>query len=291
MNINSCQICNSDSVEPWNEVYQACRNCGHHIALHLHPQTIINEALKLENMTRVDSLDRFKTQMIEKFTVQFNHLIDIGCGSGKFIFQNQKLFKRSVGVEVSPECVEFARNTLKLEIEPHYPKDLNPDVITMWHSLEHIPMAAIEKLFAEIHRSAPASLRLFISVPNAASWLHKVLRENDPYYDSTSHFHEFSFDSLSYLLKKFNFEVQTFSFSWPYAVFGWAQGLSNIFHPIRNYFYYRFRRGSGVPQSLHYDALAIVLMVSLTPVALGLAALESLAPRQAGVINLVAKKF
>lgn len=287
--INSCSVCGSDSVVLWDNVYSECKNCGHHFSINLNPIDIINEDLVLENMTKRDSLDRFKSKTLIEHSQDFNCLIDIGCGSGKFLYQNKNSFKNAIGIEVSPECIHFAKK-LGLTILDKYPTNQFASTITFWHSLEHFKTEQIESILQQIAKNAKASTRVIISVPNSQSLLHRLLKQRDPYYDATSHFHEFSFVSLSKILEQSGFKVEKSIFSITYALFGWVQGLSNILHPQRNYFYYRFRRNNSISQSSFQDLLSVFLFAFFAPFAIVMALTEGLASEKSCVINVVAKK-
>jgi hypothetical protein len=289
--INTCEICGSSPLGAWNELYLECSQCGHHIASQLSPSVIINEDLDLEKMKRRDSLDRFKTRTLIANSPAFECLVDIGSGSGKFLYQNQKYFKTVIGIEVSPECVEFSKKNLDLQILAHYPAAPKASCVSFWHSMEHLTLDQIQEILQAISNHSGPDVRLIISVPSAQSLLHRSLKNLDPYYDSSSHYHEFSHQSLSLLLEKSGFQIEKSLFSLAYSLFGWVQGLSNLFHPVRNYFYYRFRRNNSVVRHPMNDVLSIVLFVGMLPLGLLLALLEIWQPQKSCVLNVIAKKI
>jgi hypothetical protein len=178
-----------------------------------------------------------------------------------------------------------------LEIADRYPAEKIASTVSFWHSLEHLTLDQIQDVLQGIIAQATPATRLIISVPGAQSWLHRWLKHLDPYYDETSHFHEFSYQSLSLVLEKSGFQIEKSVSSLAYSIFGWVQGLSNLFHPERNYFYYRFRRANSVVKSPTKDVLSIFLFVLLLPVAAVMAFLERLQPQNSSVINVIAKKI
>jgi hypothetical protein len=274
----------------WNELYLECSSCGHHLAQKLDPSVIVNEELSLTKMEKMDSLDRFKSKTLLANSAGFECLIDVGSGSGKFLYQNKKYFKRAIGIEVSPDCVEFSRKQLNLQIVDRFPNEEKATAVSFWHSLEHLTLSEIRQILAAASAHSDPKVSLIISVPGGQSLLHRKLKTKDPYYDPTSHFHEFSYQSLSLILKKCGFRIEKSLYSFPYSLFGWVQGLSNLFHPVRNYFYYRFRRSNTVKVNPIYDGLSVALFILMLPFGLVLALLDAFRPQNACVINVVAKK-
>jgi len=99
-------------------------------------------------------------------------LLDFGCGGGSFLQRMHRQGWKVTGLDVSPAAVGHVRNGLGLRALlgslPH--PDLRPgsfDVITMWHSLEHVhrPMAVL----AEAHKLLAPGGKLLVAVPNIDS--------------------------------------------------------------------------------------------------------------------------
>jgi len=252
------------------------------------PTEIVNEALVKSNMDRRDALDRFKRKTLLDHSRAFTELLDYGCGSGKFLYQNQDLFIRCHGVEVNQKCLEFAQMELKLAVSDHFPSGIHPSTVSFWHSMEHLPYSHIRDTLKIIHQMGDEQIRLIISVPAADSTLHQLLRENDPYYDPSAHIHEFTSNSLERLLRDSGFTMDRQIFSLPYSLFGWAQGLSNLLHPVRNYFYYRFRRGNSVSPNFLRDIWAMILFTASLPLAVLFTLLEKLVVFRSSVLTVVA---
>ena len=127
-------------METATRQYQRCRACGHEtLAAAPGPDGIVNDRLDRADVERPNALDRFKNSVLRACTRSHRFLLDVGCASGRFLRQNAGGFERAMGVEVTPECVRFARS-LGLHVET----DLaalrgEPSVVTFWHSLEHLP--------------------------------------------------------------------------------------------------------------------------------------------------------
>jgi SAM-dependent methyltransferase len=99
-------------------------------------------------------------------------LLDFGCGNGGFLEDMHRRGWQVTGVDASPVAVQHVRAELGLPALagslPH--PDLEEarfDLITMWHSLEHVH-APLEVL-REAHRLLAPGGRLAVAVPNIDS--------------------------------------------------------------------------------------------------------------------------
>ncbi|HLN28559.1 MAG TPA: class I SAM-dependent methyltransferase [Gemmataceae bacterium] len=99
-------------------------------------------------------------------------LLDFGCGGGSFLARLHRMDWQVTGIDVSTAAVQRVRDELGLQAFvgtlPH--PELRPesfDVVTMWHSLEHVH-APLEVL-QEAHRLLVPGGRLVVAVPNIDS--------------------------------------------------------------------------------------------------------------------------
>jgi 2-polyprenyl-3-methyl-5-hydroxy-6-metoxy-1,4-benzoquinol methylase len=99
-------------------------------------------------------------------------LLDFGCGGGSFLERMRHQGWQVTGLDVSEATVERIRSELGIRALsgtlPH--AELEPgsfDVVTMWHSLEHVhdPLGVLR---AAYHLLAPGG-RLMVAVPNIDS--------------------------------------------------------------------------------------------------------------------------
>jgi 2-polyprenyl-3-methyl-5-hydroxy-6-metoxy-1,4-benzoquinol methylase len=99
-------------------------------------------------------------------------LLDFGCGGGSFLERMDRQGWQVTGVDISPIALDRIRTKLGLRALlgslPH--EQLKPgsfDVITMWHSLEHVhePLTVLSEAR---HLLAPGG-RLLVAAPNIAS--------------------------------------------------------------------------------------------------------------------------
>lgn len=264
----SCFICgNKIFVTNFQDDYFKCITCGHEIIKNYEYQSfIINEILSVESISKQGLLDKFKQKVLEKCTITNDLLLDVGSASGKFLYHNKSVFKKCAGIEVTEECISFAKNQLGLEIVKDISEITNLiSVATFWHSLEHMPHESIENLLDVISSKASHDTRVIISVPNNESLQYTLFGDGYAYYDLQSHIHQFSVKSLDKLMEKYGFEKQCNFYSFPYSSFGYLQGFVNIFNPIHNYLYYRKKRGQTFAKNkrkiLFFDAYNFILLL------------------------------
>ena len=190
--------------------------------------------------------------------------LDIGSGRGFFLYYLKKFYgyRKAVGTQISENAVEFSRNRLGLEI---YDKDLLElsfdntfDIVTMWHVLEHIaePEIYIEKIYTLLNKNG----KLVIEVPNFKSWTRRLTKRYWLGLDLDYHITFFTPESLSSLLKKYNFKIKTVhTFSLEYSVFMSAQSIVSLITRT-NHLFFKFLQGKGFgPGILLHTLLFIVI--------------------------------
>jgi SAM-dependent methyltransferase len=137
-------------------------------------------------------------------------LLDFGCGGGSFLLRMHRQGWRVTGLDVSTEAVRHVRDGLSLRALlgslPH--PDLRPgsfDVITMWHSLEHVhrPMTVL----AEAHRLLAPGGKLLVAVPNIESLPFRWFGAAWYALDLPRHLTHFSPWTLRLMLENVGFHV------------------------------------------------------------------------------------
>ncbi len=289
---NSCAICQGPVRPAKAAGYIECAQCAHQ-SYDGPPATgpMVNENLDLAQLERPNGLDRFQLDTTLASAQGRTSLLDVGAGSGRFLRNASPQFQQSFGVEVSPSCIEFCTQTLGLKVSPAPPSVESAfDVITFWHSLEHIPIEAIEKMFQTLAPNIQPQTKLVVSVPNVDSLQFKLFKTNWPYFDPPFHLHQFSRESLEKLMAKKGFVTERYFHGAAYSVFGFLQGFMNFLSPFHNYFYFRKKRAWTFGLSRGrlflldlYNALLIAIF--LAPAVL-LSLWERSRPENNGVITL-----
>ena len=105
-------------------------------------------------------------------------LLDIGCGLGTFLYLMKKEGFEVVGTEISKWASEFIKKKYNIEIfngtleEAKFPSE-SFDIITLWHSLEHIPNP--KETLNEINRILKKDGLLLIACPNFHNFIVRIL--------------------------------------------------------------------------------------------------------------------
>lgn len=240
---NTCVICGSKRSGFING-YEKCHDCGHEfLSRPRGSRHIVNEILSVQSIGKQTCLDRFKTRVLQRCSRIHHFLLDVGSASGRFLYQNKEMFERHAGIEITPECIEFSRQKLKLNIFPDTYQARGPvSVVTFWHSLEHLPVHILKQVLSFLENHLESDGRVIVSVPNADSLQSRWFGRNYAYFDIDAHYHQFTVESLDLIMKQYGFKKEKSFFSIAYSLFGYLQGLLNYFNKIHNYYYYRKKR-------------------------------------------------
>ena len=82
---------------------------------------------------------------------------------------------------------------------------LKYNIITFWHSLEHIHN--LNEVFDLIQKHLISDGYLFIAVPNLDAVEKKYFNENWAPYDAPRHLYHFNYKSMEKILNKYNFKI------------------------------------------------------------------------------------
>jgi SAM-dependent methyltransferase len=176
--------------------------------------------------TDVPKRERSNDQYHRGHMMQFLHglpevfsagrLLDVGCGDGYWLYLMQKLGWKPTGVEISPQAVRFANEKYDLDIkvgnliDQEFP-DGYFDVVTFWHSLEHMhdPKAMIK----EAYRILRAGGVVVAKVPNIDTVLFRVFGRYYSMIQAPYHLYHFSPLTLGRLLAESGFNVYRTTYS------------------------------------------------------------------------------
>lgn len=156
---------------------------------------------------------RFKNPRSFGFGVPWHgqgRLLDFGCGAGKFLRRMHAIGWDVTGIDFSESAVQSVRAAGLRALQGTLPHPNLPpasfDVITMRHSLEHVPAPL------EVLRAARELLvyggRIVIQVPNYASWEVDYFGDASPRLDLPRHLTHFTPATLREVLTDAGFDVK-----------------------------------------------------------------------------------
>ena len=140
-------------------------------------------------------------------------LLDIGCSTGIFLNISRRHKSYEVwGTELSEHAAKIAQERYKLNVfqgtleEANYPTNFF-DVVTLWDVLEHLPDPSAT--LNEISRITKPLANLVLRVPNYDSFDAKLFGPSWAGIDLPRHNYVFSKQSLTQLLSKKGFTVNS----------------------------------------------------------------------------------
>ncbi|RTY70389.1 class I SAM-dependent methyltransferase [Flavobacterium sp. LB2P53] len=142
-----------------------------------------------------------KLNLINSLQSNKGSILDIGAGTGDFLYVAKENGWHAIGVEPSEKAkaiakkkgVSFVGETSELD-------NHSLDVISMWHVLEHVPN--LENQIKELKRLLKPNGTLIIAVPNFKSFDAKHYGTFWAAYDVPIHFWHFSKTAIKMLFEK-----------------------------------------------------------------------------------------
>lgn len=148
-------------------------------------------------------------RQIERFRSPPARILDVGCYAGFFLKIAQQRGYQVIGLEPSLWAVEYARKELGLEVMQGFIKDIEfkPqtfDIATMYQVIEHLT-DPVEDLTTLQHILKKDGL-LVIETPDIGSFCSQIFKRHWWFLMEMHNFY-FTFDTLTYLLRKTGFEI------------------------------------------------------------------------------------
>ena len=148
-----------------------------------------------------------KLNLINSLQPNKGLILDIGAGTGDFLFVAKNCGWKAIGAEPSEKAkaiakskgVSFVEKTSELENHTF-------DVISMWHVLEHVPN--LEEQIKELKRLLKPNGTLIVAVPNFKSFDAKHYGNFWAAYDVPIHFWHFSKTAIQKLFEKENMTLE-----------------------------------------------------------------------------------
>jgi len=140
--------------------------------------------------------------------------LDIGCGSGQYVYWMKEHSWDSQGIEINAAAVKNAREaglTVRQTtlLEAGFPSK-QFDLITAWEVLEHLPRLSDD--LREIFRILKKGGKLVGSVPNIESWEAELFGRKWQALEIPYHLYHFSPKSLKCVLEKAGLQLNKLDF-------------------------------------------------------------------------------
>ncbi|NLP59071.1 bifunctional 2-polyprenyl-6-hydroxyphenol methylase/3-demethylubiquinol 3-O-methyltransferase UbiG [Lutibacter sp. B1] len=149
-----------------------------------------------------------KLMLINSFNTDGKNILDVGCGTGDFLFTCKNNNWDVVGVEPNDKAQKNAKNKLgeNTKIYSNIDElDNKFDVITLWHVLEHVPN--LDEYISKLKTLLKPNGVLVIAVPNFKSFDANHYKQFWAAFDVPRHLWHFSKKSIQLLFEKQKMDV------------------------------------------------------------------------------------
>ncbi len=199
-------------------------------------------------------------------------LLDIGCGDGSFLLRASQQGWTVAGTELDPGPARAAGLTVGRSLDDV--RHAAPfDVVTLWHSLEHMPEPA--RVVAEICTVLAPGGAVLVAVPDFGGWQAALTGRAWLHADVPRHLFHFTAASLTRLLTGAGLRpTHIWHCEFEYDLLGWSQSLVNAFLDPSNAFFDLLRGKkpvSGGKAILHLGVGTLLSVLALPLVPLGAA--------------------
>lgn len=139
-----------------------------------------------------------------------NKLLDVGCGSGQFLYEMKELGMDVQGVEPGElneeENKKYSLNIKKSNlIDAKYKKE-SFDLITINHVLEHLDNP--NETLNEINKILKKDGKLILAIPNTSSLAYWIFKKNWYQLDVPRHIINYSNKNIKLILEKNGFKIK-----------------------------------------------------------------------------------
>lgn len=199
-------------------------------------------------------------------------LLDVGCGSGRFVCYMAKHGWDTIGYDFSPKAYELAdqqRNgrvrIIDGKLSDHELPEHSFDVITLWQVFEHIAEPLL--LLVELRRLLRPDGLLVIAVPNIESFQATLTGKRWWGLDIPRHLSHYSPQSLHQALKSGGFDILRINhFSYRYAPYALFHSLLDRFFTRRDFLSDLAKRSLPTTMNRALFVYNIIMLVVIAPI-------------------------
>ncbi len=158
---------------------------------------------------KVRTLSIIKKYKLISELVRSKKILDIGSGTGEFLYYMKSKGYDTYGVEIAKKARELSIKNHKLFIKDSLSslKENNFDIITMWHVLEHV--YDLDGYMKKIKSLLNDNGILIIAVPNHKCFDQKFYGKHWAGWDVPLHLWHFDKESMLKLSNKYGFEISS----------------------------------------------------------------------------------
>lgn len=142
---------------------------------------------------------------INHFRPEKGKILDFGCDRGYFLDEARRYGFQVAGVEQSTEALKYSNN-IGLDVRPNlHDFEIKFDIITMWHSLEHLSQP--KQILEDFKKFLNDKGLLFIRVPDFGSMPRKIFGKKWIWFQPENHYFHYNLQSLRFLLENSGYEI------------------------------------------------------------------------------------
>lgn len=204
-----------------------------------------------------------KLKLIDSFKTSSKNILDVGAGTGDFLKVCKNSSWNVFGVEPNLDARNIAaKKGITLQENLSEVKNIQFDVITLWHVLEHVE--DLSAYISTLNKLLSKDGKLVIAVPNFKSEDANYYKEFWAAFDVPRHLWHFSQTSISKLFSSENMIVEKtipMKFDAYYVSLLSEKYKSGKMNPIKS-FYRGFVSNLKANRSKEYSSLVYVLKKS-----------------------------
>ncbi|MGE5404060.1 MAG: class I SAM-dependent methyltransferase [Candidatus Saccharibacteria bacterium] len=221
----ACPLCQSNRTELYAQYEQFslfyCEECelvfNSKVLDRVEATHLVNEVYD-DNWVKMRELDRDKTflehalfniMLLNIFAPKGGDMLEIGSGTGEFLYAARAAGWNVTGFEPSRAACEYVYNKYGLElINSAWKGDLagsSFDVIVFWHVLEHI--ADPFRFLQDTKKVLKKDGIILFSLPNKNAFINTIMGQNSSLFTEPDHLYHFSESNLRTLLERASLEV------------------------------------------------------------------------------------